>query len=60
MGSMQNSVAIVTGSSRGIGFAVAKQLASRGAAVVINGRDPETLRDAERALSEHGLAASPG
>ncbi|OBA67181.1 hypothetical protein A5633_26715 [Mycolicibacterium elephantis] len=50
---MQSSVAIVTGSSRGIGFAVAKQLASRGAAVVINGRDPEAVRDAERALGEH-------
>src|SRR5215207_9892353 len=34
--SLENKVAIVTGGSRGIGRAVALELASRGAAVVVN------------------------
>ena len=35
----------VTGSSRGIGAAVAEDLAARGADVVLNGRDPRALAD---------------
>jgi 3-oxoacyl-[acyl-carrier protein] reductase len=34
--SLENKVAIVTGGSRGIGRAVALELAARGAAVVVN------------------------
>src|SRR5947209_1541408 len=40
--------AIVTGSSAGIGFAIAQGLAAAGAAVVINGRNAATL-DASKA-----------
>jgi len=36
-------VAIVTGSSRGIGRAIALRLAAEGAAVVLNGRDKEPI-----------------
>jgi len=36
-------VAVVTGASRGIGRAITDRLAARGAAVVMNGRDPGTL-----------------
>ena len=39
----EGRVAIVTGSSRGIGRAIALRLAAEGAAVVLNGRDKEPL-----------------
>lgn len=38
--------ALITGSSQGIGFALAKGLVSAGAEVVLNGRDPAKLADA--------------
>lgn len=38
--------ALITGSSQGIGFALAQGLVLAGAAVVLNGRDPEKLADA--------------
>ena len=37
---VKNKVAIITGSSRGIGLEIAKQLASMGCKVVINSRNP--------------------
>ncbi len=37
---MQDKVALITGGSRGIGFAIAQALARQGAQVVITGRDP--------------------
>ncbi len=36
-------VAVVTGGSRGIGYAIARALAAEGCSVVITGRDPSTL-----------------
>ncbi|GAB3566478.1 SDR family oxidoreductase [Arthrobacter alkaliphilus] len=44
-------VALVTGSSRGIGNALARGLAEAGAAVVLNGINQERLKDAEAALA---------
>lgn len=46
--------ALVTGSSRGIGFALARGLAQAGASVVLNGRDPAVLAAAVRTLAEEG------
>ena len=42
--------ALVTGSSQGIGFALAKGLAAAGAMVVLNGRDPKRLSAAAAAI----------
>ncbi|WP_343079976.1 SDR family oxidoreductase [Ostreiculturibacter nitratireducens] len=46
--------ALITGSSQGIGFALAKGLAAAGAEVVLNGRDEEKLRSAAEALRADG------
>ena len=42
--SLEGRVALVTGSSRGLGWAIAKGFAEHGAIVVLNGRDPAALR----------------
>ena len=49
----RNKVVLVSGSSRGIGKAIARELLLRDASVVINGRDKNQLELAERELDEH-------
>lgn len=46
--------ALVTGSSRGIGFGIATALAGAGAEVLLNARDPEALGAAAARLAEGG------
>jgi gluconate 5-dehydrogenase len=46
--------ALVTGSSQGIGFALARGLAQAGAAIVLNGRDKAKLTRAAAELSDTG------
>ncbi len=46
--------ALVTGSSQGIGFALAKGLAEHGASVVLNGRDAAKLEAAAEELRQAG------
>ena len=55
--SLEGQVALVTGSSRGLGFAMAEALADHGALVVLNGRDPGALAARVEALRERGLRA---
>ncbi|MFM8556830.1 MAG: glucose 1-dehydrogenase [Betaproteobacteria bacterium] len=50
--------ALVTGSSMGIGFAIAQALASAGAHVVLNARTRATLDQAHDQLAAQGLAVS--
>lgn len=50
--------ALITGSSQGIGFALAKGLADHGAEVVLNGRRTEKLKAAAFLLEEAGAKVS--
>lgn len=50
--------ALITGSSQGIGFALAKGLAEHGAEVVLNGRDKAKLAEAGLQLKKAGAAVS--
>jgi NAD(P)-dependent dehydrogenase (short-subunit alcohol dehydrogenase family) len=54
---LQGQVAIVTGSSRGIGKAVAEQLAAWGAAVVLTARSEEQVESVAAALRRQGAKA---
>jgi len=51
---LAGKTALVTGSSAGLGFAMARGLAEAGAALVLNGRDEAKLEAAARSLSEAG------
>jgi gluconate 5-dehydrogenase len=53
--SLSGKVALVTGASRGLGWAMAQSLARAGAFVVINGRDSATLKPRVDELSKLGL-----
>jgi gluconate 5-dehydrogenase len=55
--SLDDAVALVTGSSGGIGFALARGLAEAGARVVVNGRDPSKVAAAVVAFKSEGLSA---
>jgi NAD(P)-dependent dehydrogenase (short-subunit alcohol dehydrogenase family) len=64
---LSNQTAIVTGSTAGIGFAIAKGLAEAGAKVVVNGRKQTAVDAAVAALKQavsrsavHGVAADLG
>ena len=52
--SLEGRTALVTGSSRGIGFAIADALSGAGAQVVLNGRSAEALDEAAARLGELG------
>jgi gluconate 5-dehydrogenase len=56
---LDGRVALVTGSSTGIGLALARGLALAGATVVINARNAARLNDAAGALRAEGLAVHP-
>lgn len=49
---LMNKTAVVTGGSRGIGKAIARELAREGVDVAIAARDPERLRAAARELAQ--------
>lgn len=50
-------VALVTGASRGLGFAIARGMAEAGATVVLNGRKADELAKAAESLVKEGLKA---
>lgn len=51
--SFKGKVAVITGSSRGIGKAIAIDFAKKGAKIVLNGRNQERLDEAKEALLEY-------
>ncbi len=64
---LADKIALVTGSTEGIGYAIARQLAECGAAVVLNGRKDDKvdtacnkLRQASPAANIRGIAADVG
>jgi gluconate 5-dehydrogenase len=56
--SLKGKVALITGSTRGLGHSMAWGLANAGAHVVINGRDPVVAKSKAEELLRRGLAAS--
>lgn len=59
---LKGKIALLTGASRGLGFATAKILAQEGARIAINSRDQETLSAAGDQLAQYGaeVVSLPG
>ena len=61
---LENKTALVSGSSKGIGFAIASQLAAEGAHVIVNGRSGQAvaaaLEEIRRATPEAKVASFTG
>ena len=56
--SLKDKVVLMTGGSRGLGFAMARAMAQHGAHVVLHGRHRHTVEAKANELSAAGLAAS--
>ena len=55
MFNVKGKTALVTGSSRGLGYILARGLAGAGVRVILNGRNPEQLEKARASLAAEGL-----
>lgn len=51
---LTGQVALITGSSQGLGFAIAKAYAASGATVVLNGRNATQVKHAQKQLQNQG------
>ncbi len=54
---LEGRVALVTGSSRGIGAAIARLFAAEGAIVVVHGRDPSAVEEVRSSIAAGGARA---
>jgi len=52
--SLKDKVTVITGSTRGFGYAIAEEMLQGGANVVITGRKDDALQQAIKSLSTHG------
>jgi short-subunit dehydrogenase len=52
--SLRNRIVLITGGSRGLGLALAREMAVRGARLAICGRDPDSLERARASLAHRG------
>jgi NAD(P)-dependent dehydrogenase (short-subunit alcohol dehydrogenase family) len=52
--SLKDKITVITGSTRGFGYAIAEEMLKAGAIVVITGRTEETLQPAIKSLTPHG------
>jgi NAD(P)-dependent dehydrogenase (short-subunit alcohol dehydrogenase family) len=52
--SLKDKITVITGSTRGFGYAIAEEMLNAGATVVITGRTEESLQQAIKLLSSHG------
>jgi NAD(P)-dependent dehydrogenase (short-subunit alcohol dehydrogenase family) len=57
--SLDGRVALVTGTSRGLGYAMAEAMAATGATLVLNSRHADTLEAAARKLRDRGFKIVP-
>ncbi len=53
IGELNGKVAIITGSSRGIGQEIALELAAKGASIVLNGRNAGRLAETEKLIRQY-------
>ncbi len=54
---LRGKVALITGSNRGIGRAIAEMLAGEGCAIMLTGRDETALAETTKAIASRGVAA---
>src|SRR5262249_862070 len=55
----RGKVALITGASQGIGFAIAKALGAEGCQLVISGRKQSTLKQATKQLAQFRVPVLP-
>ncbi len=55
--SLTHRIALITGATRGLGFAIAQGMAEAGATVILNGRKPDDLAASAKRLQDAGFSA---
>jgi NAD(P)-dependent dehydrogenase (short-subunit alcohol dehydrogenase family) len=58
IGRLEGKIALITGGTSGIGFATAQLFQQEGAQVIVTGRNPKTVEDAQEALGPRALVVA--